>query len=231
MPGRAIGLKWFGIDKKARTLTVNLSAPALVRPGATLKLPVKLGGLSPGEDAKIVVAAVDVGILNLTNYKPPAPDDYYLGQRRMSVGNPRPLRAVDRRHAGHTRPAQDRRRFRRRRVAGQSAEPETARVVFGNRHGRRRRFGRNRLRHSGVRRYRAGDGGGVDRDQARPCHDRCHGARSRGADSDAAALPAQWRSRHHEFRSRQRRRCAGRLYHQRQDRRDPSRSAATPPRR
>jgi hypothetical protein len=84
MPGRAIGLKWFGIDKEARMLTVNLSTPALVRPGTTLKLPVKLGGLSPGEDAKIVVAAVDVGILNLTNYKPPAPDDYYLGQRRMT---------------------------------------------------------------------------------------------------------------------------------------------------
>src|SRR5471030_1065605 len=84
MPGRAIGLKWFGIDKKARTLTVGLSPPALVRPGATLKLPVKIGGLNPGEDAKIVVAAVDVGILNLTNYKPPAPDDYYLGQRRMT---------------------------------------------------------------------------------------------------------------------------------------------------
>jgi alpha-2-macroglobulin len=84
MPSRAIGLKWFGIDKKTRTLDVKLSPPALVRPGTTLKLPVKLGGLSPGEDAKIVVAAVDVGILNLTNYKPPAPDDYYLGQRRMT---------------------------------------------------------------------------------------------------------------------------------------------------
>ena len=84
MPGRAIGLKWFGIDKKTRTLQVSLSPPALVRPNTTLKLPVKLGGLSPGEDAKIVVAAVDVGILNLTNYKPPAPDDYYLGQRRMT---------------------------------------------------------------------------------------------------------------------------------------------------
>src|SRR4030081_161449 len=84
MPGRAIGLKWFGIDKKTRALQVNLSPPALVRPGTTLKLPVKLGGLNPGEDAKIVVAAVDVGILNLTNYKPPAPDDYYLGQRRMT---------------------------------------------------------------------------------------------------------------------------------------------------
>ncbi len=84
MPGRAIGLKWFGIDKTARTLQVNLSPPALVRPNSALKIPVKLGGLSPGEDAKIVVAAVDVGILNLTNYKPPAPDDYYLGQRRMT---------------------------------------------------------------------------------------------------------------------------------------------------
>src|SRR5437773_8738026 len=84
MPGRAIGLEWFGIDKNTRTLQVNLSPPALVRPNLALKIPVKLGGLNPGEDAKIVVAAVDVGILNLTNYKPPAPDDYYLGQRRMT---------------------------------------------------------------------------------------------------------------------------------------------------
>ena len=85
MPGRAIGLKWFGIDKQARTLAVKLSPPALVRPNATLKVPVKLSGLNPGEDAKVVVAAVDVGILNLTNYKPPAPDDYYLGQRRLTA--------------------------------------------------------------------------------------------------------------------------------------------------
>ncbi len=85
MPSRAIGLKWFGIDKQTRTLQVNLSPPALVRPNSALKIPVKLGGLNPGEDAKIVVAAVDVGILNLTNYKPPAPDDYYLGQRQLSA--------------------------------------------------------------------------------------------------------------------------------------------------
>jgi uncharacterized protein YfaS (alpha-2-macroglobulin family) len=85
MPGRAIGLKWFGIDRKARTLDVALSPPDLVRPSTLLKLPVKIGGLSPGEDAKIVVAAVDVGILNLTNYKPPAPDEHYLGQRRLTT--------------------------------------------------------------------------------------------------------------------------------------------------
>ena len=85
MPGRAIGLKWFGIDKATRTLAVSLTPPALVRPNSALKIPVKVAGLSPGEDAKIVVAAVDVGILNLTNYKPPAPDDYYLGQRRLTA--------------------------------------------------------------------------------------------------------------------------------------------------
>ena len=56
-----------------------------MRPNTTLRVPVKLDGLKPGEEARIVVAAVDVGILNLTNYKPPAPDDYYLGQRRLTA--------------------------------------------------------------------------------------------------------------------------------------------------
>src|SRR5438046_4436132 len=56
-----------------------------MRPRGTLRVPVKVGGLTAGEDGRIVVAAVDVGILNLTNYKPPAPDDYYLGQRRLTA--------------------------------------------------------------------------------------------------------------------------------------------------
>ena len=85
MPSRAIGLKWFSIDRATRTLAVSLSAPGMIRPNTTLKLPVKITGLSRGEDAKIVIAAVDVGILNLTGYKPPAPDDYYLGQRRLTT--------------------------------------------------------------------------------------------------------------------------------------------------
>src|SRR4030088_3259483 len=53
MPGRAIGLKWFGIDKKARSLTVGLSPPALVRPNTPLKLPIKLGGPHASEDTEL----------------------------------------------------------------------------------------------------------------------------------------------------------------------------------
>jgi alpha-2-macroglobulin len=84
MPGRAIGVQWFSIDRQAKTLKVDLNLPQLMRPNATLHVPAKVTGLAAGEEARIVVAAVDLGILNLTNYKPPAPDDYYLGQRRLS---------------------------------------------------------------------------------------------------------------------------------------------------
>jgi len=85
MPGRAIGVQWFAIDRAAKTLGVEIKVPPLLRPNSTLRIPVKLAGLAAGADAKIVVAAVDVGILNLTNYKPPSPDDYYLGQRALAA--------------------------------------------------------------------------------------------------------------------------------------------------
>ncbi|MEA2974868.1 MAG: alpha-2-macroglobulin, partial [Alphaproteobacteria bacterium] len=85
MPGRAIGTQWFAIDRKARTLALDMPLPATMRPQTALRIPVKVDGLTAGEEARVVVAAVDVGILNLTNYKPPAPDDFYLGQRRLSA--------------------------------------------------------------------------------------------------------------------------------------------------
>jgi uncharacterized protein YfaS (alpha-2-macroglobulin family) len=85
MPGRAIGVQWFSIDRQARTLALDMKLPALVRPNSNLRIPVKINGLASGEEARIVLAAVDVGILNLTNYKPPAPDDYYFGQRRLTA--------------------------------------------------------------------------------------------------------------------------------------------------
>jgi alpha-2-macroglobulin len=85
MPGRAIGVRWFSIDKAARTLALDMKLPSTMRPRSALIVPIRLAGFAVGEEARVVVAAVDVGILNLTNYKPPAPDDYYLGQRRLTA--------------------------------------------------------------------------------------------------------------------------------------------------
>jgi alpha-2-macroglobulin len=86
MPGRAIGVQWFSVDKAEHTVGVALDLPDLIRPETTLRVPVKLAGLATGEQARIVVSAVDVGILNLTGYEPPDAVDHYLGQRQLSAG-------------------------------------------------------------------------------------------------------------------------------------------------
>src|SRR4029077_238480 len=85
MPGRAIGVAWFAIDKAAHTLGVSMDLPDRVRPETTLRVPIKLAGLTPRDGARVAVSAVDVGILHLTNYKAPAPEDYFLGQRKLSA--------------------------------------------------------------------------------------------------------------------------------------------------
>jgi len=83
-PGRAIGLAWFGVDRAARVLDVKLDAPDLVRPETTLSVPVSVSGSGNGE-AYVTLALVDVGILNLTGFKAPDPDGFYLGQRALGT--------------------------------------------------------------------------------------------------------------------------------------------------
>src|SRR5690606_30692951 len=62
MPSRAIGVKWLPIDQSARTLKVALGAPAQVRSGTSLTVPVTIDGLATGEEARVTLAAVDLGI-------------------------------------------------------------------------------------------------------------------------------------------------------------------------
>ena len=85
MPARALGLAWLALDTKAVTLDVALAAPQKAAPGAPLKIPMKIGGLSAGEEARVTVAAVDVGILNLTRYEAPAPEKWLHAQRRLGL--------------------------------------------------------------------------------------------------------------------------------------------------
>ena len=68
-----------------------------------MKLPIQLAGLTPGEEAYVTVAAVDVGILNLTHYQTPGPARVFLRPARAGDGNPRRLRLSDRRLAGLAR--------------------------------------------------------------------------------------------------------------------------------
>jgi len=85
MPGRAIGIRWIGVDQSSRTLKVALGTEAKVKSASELKIPVKIEGLTPGEDARVTVAAVDIGILNLTRFQAPAPELYFYQQRKLAL--------------------------------------------------------------------------------------------------------------------------------------------------
>src|SRR6185437_5925960 len=84
-PVRAIGLAWLQVDNRERTLTVNLGGPQKVLPRQRLTIPVSIKGLASGEQAYLTLAAVDEGILQLTDFTSPDPNDYYFGKRQLGV--------------------------------------------------------------------------------------------------------------------------------------------------
>jgi alpha-2-macroglobulin len=85
LPSRAIGVQWLKVDNSSRTLSVLIEAPAEASPRQALDVPLTVGGLAAGEEAYLTLAAVDVGILNLTRYETPDPAGWYHGQRRMGL--------------------------------------------------------------------------------------------------------------------------------------------------
>ncbi len=85
MPGRALGLAWFSVEANQRKLEVSMPVPEKVEPRKPFSIPIEIKGLQPGEDAYVTLAAVDVGILNLTRYKTPDPSGYFFGQRQLGA--------------------------------------------------------------------------------------------------------------------------------------------------
>ena len=84
-PTRAIGLTWVAVEPGARALDVDLSAPATVVPRRSFDADLQIAGLTPGDTAYVTVSAVDVGILNITEFETPDPQRHYFGQRALGV--------------------------------------------------------------------------------------------------------------------------------------------------
>ena len=80
MPGRAIGVVWLGLDQGARMLDVKLAAPEKIRSGTKLTVPITIDGVEGNGAARVTVAAVDVGVLNLTRFTSPAPSGWFYAQ-------------------------------------------------------------------------------------------------------------------------------------------------------
>jgi uncharacterized protein YfaS (alpha-2-macroglobulin family) len=82
-PARALGLAWLGLDPAARSLQVEIGTPDMVRPRQRIEVPVRLA--NAGGAAHLTLAAVDEGILRLTNFRTPDPGRHFLGRRRLGV--------------------------------------------------------------------------------------------------------------------------------------------------
>lgn len=89
MPARAIGLTWGGVDPQERKLALALDLPPVlqgtVKPRQRIEVPISVANLTDGQTAYATVSVVDQGILNLTRYQTPAPDDWYFAQRRLGM--------------------------------------------------------------------------------------------------------------------------------------------------
>jgi uncharacterized protein YfaS (alpha-2-macroglobulin family) len=84
-PTRALGLAHATITQPGQELEVAIEVPEVARPRSTETAQIKVTGAKPGEQVWLTVAAVDLGILNLTGFKSPDPSAHYHGQRRLGM--------------------------------------------------------------------------------------------------------------------------------------------------
>lgn len=84
-PGRAIGLAHAAVDPTDRLITVSIDSPEQVRPRQTVTVPVTLTAARPLDRAYLTLAAVDEGILALTDYETPDPVGHFFGKRRLGL--------------------------------------------------------------------------------------------------------------------------------------------------
>jgi uncharacterized protein YfaS (alpha-2-macroglobulin family) len=89
---RALGLVHLPLARESRQLKLQLSAPTKAVPEQTVPVKLKLMDaagkpltLAANSKAMVTVSAVDVGILNITNYPSPKPGDFFFGKHRYGA--------------------------------------------------------------------------------------------------------------------------------------------------
>ncbi|WP_019295023.1 MULTISPECIES: MG2 domain-containing protein [unclassified Leisingera] len=84
-PLRALGLAHASVTQPGQQLQVAIDVPDVVRPRGTQVAKLRVDGAAEGEEVWLTVAAVDLGILNLTGFTSPDPSAHYYGQRRLGM--------------------------------------------------------------------------------------------------------------------------------------------------
>ncbi|WP_283242558.1 alpha-2-macroglobulin family protein, partial [Achromobacter ruhlandii] len=82
-PARALGLTFLPIASADRKLDVKLTAAAKTEPETKTPVRVKVDR-AQGKQAMVTLSAVDVGILNINQYRTPDPLDFFFGKHRYA---------------------------------------------------------------------------------------------------------------------------------------------------
>jgi alpha-2-macroglobulin len=84
---RAMGLTHLALDRSDRALTVKIEALEKIRPNTTQAFVFNITDTKNKAlpEVMLTVAAVDVGVLNITDFQTPTPYNWFFDQRRYSI--------------------------------------------------------------------------------------------------------------------------------------------------
>ncbi|MFB9372983.1 alpha-2-macroglobulin [Algimonas porphyrae] len=83
-PRRAVGLVHIPADRSDQRLSVTLDTPERIAPRQMQDIVVQVAGLD-GEEAFLTLAAVDSGILQITDFTPPDPEGHFFGKLAFPI--------------------------------------------------------------------------------------------------------------------------------------------------
>ena len=81
---RAVGLSPITVVDPEKIIHLSLEYPKRVKSSEAVKVTVKSGDLA-GKEAYVTIAAVDEGVLRLTDYQTPDPAGYFFGQQKLGI--------------------------------------------------------------------------------------------------------------------------------------------------
>ncbi len=84
-PNRALGLVWLSVLPQAQTLEVLVHSPEQMRPRQQIRIPIEVQGAEAGSAVQVTLAAVDEGVLQLTQFKSPDPLAWFFGKQRLGL--------------------------------------------------------------------------------------------------------------------------------------------------
>lgn len=84
-PRRAVGVAYVPVSTEERTFELEIGAPEIVEPNQTIEVDLTATGGPVNEGAWVTLAAVDEGILLLTNFQSPDPADWFFAQTRLGI--------------------------------------------------------------------------------------------------------------------------------------------------